>query len=95
MGPHKASETWTFSWKLMVLIGVAEMHGKWCVLGVSCGERLEMLLNITGQLPNGTGTGTGTEKPCCRNNVSLALFISVISSDCLLGGLHAARDNLT
>lgn len=77
----------------MVLIAVAETHGKWCVLGASCGERPEMLLNITGQLPN--VTGTGTEKPCCRNNVFLAPFISVISSDCLLGGLHVAGDDLT
>lgn len=56
----------------MVLTGVVEMSGKWCVLGASCGARPEMLLDITGQLPN--GTGTGIEKPCCRKSVSLALL---------------------
>lgn len=87
MGPHKATETQVFSWKTMVFIGVAEMSGKWCVLGASCGARPEMLLNITGQLPN--GTGTGIEKPCCRKCFS-DTFISIIPSACLLGVLHAA-----
>lgn len=34
---HLLTETWVFSWKIMVLIGVAEMSGKWGVLGASCG----------------------------------------------------------
>lgn len=45
-----------------------------------------MLLNMTGQPPNGIGTSTGMGKPFCRNGLSLALFSSVTRIACLLGG---------